>query len=100
MKQRKLKIWNGRWFQKGQGSIFVAAYSVADAISMVEEMNGYQTRSMASEIRAYWSKGCWGKQMDGITPERGIWIAKDHYSKPERRFPIEGSTDERTSSMA
>jgi hypothetical protein len=40
----------------------------------MEELSGYSTRGMNSEIRDYWSEDCWGRPMDGITPERGAWV--------------------------
>jgi hypothetical protein len=29
---------------------------------------------MLNEINVYFSKGCWGNVMEGITPERGAWV--------------------------
>lgn len=52
---------------------FVAAYSIADAQRLVSEYTGRPTS--ISEIKSYWSKNAWGNAMDGITPERGIWIS-------------------------
>jgi hypothetical protein len=34
----------------------------------------------AREIKEYWSK-CWGNDMNGITPERGIWVTKGGQAK-------------------
>lgn len=85
---KELKIWNGRggciWERQLpielQGHrayhIYIAAYSVADACRLINEVNGYE-RNNAQEIKVYFSKGCWGNNMEGITPERGIWISHD-----------------------
>jgi hypothetical protein len=84
---KELKIWNGRsciWEAKlpeelrGHRSyhMYIAAYSVADASRLINEFNGYE-RNYAQEIKIYFSKGCWGNSMEGITPERGIWISHD-----------------------
>ena len=69
-RSRKLKLWNGRW-RVGQ-HIFVAAYSVDDVLSLLNDELGYRVSRW--EIRVYWSPNCWGTPMDGITPERGAWI--------------------------
>lgn len=88
-KEKTLKLWNGRGYccqthndprwktvgQNGNVHVFIAAHSMADAIRLVEAYTGYEhSSSIASEIRVYFGKNCWGTSMDGITPERGIWI--------------------------
>jgi hypothetical protein len=83
---RKLKLWNGRWGggAHGSGHCFVAAYSVEDAVQVVTEFLGYEPRGIRGEIKNYWNAGCWGTQMDGITPVRGLWLSKNGRDKPER----------------
>lgn len=88
---RPLKVWNGRaygvlpqsqWKQGSDGAhIYACAYSVADLQSLCDELGLH--RIAASEVKNYWS-ACWGNQMDGIQPERGIWVAYGYNKKPER----------------
>ncbi len=78
---RKLKIWNGRdWAAKGM--LYVAAYSVQDAVDLVNaayrKLKGYENRpdigvSSVHEVRKYWAPNCWGDRMAGIPVERGVW---------------------------
>lgn len=80
---RTLKVWNGNLMIGGkQPHIYAAAYSRADLLRMLETWLGY--RIAESEIRTYWSEGCWGRSMDGITPERGIWMQHDWHEPVER----------------
>lgn len=82
---RKLKIWNGRFISRpkdGKDSdlwdkfrevhAYVCAHSRADARRVIEEYCGYDIGD--SEIKVYWSEGCWGNTMEGIEPERGLWL--------------------------
>jgi hypothetical protein len=88
---RKLILFNGRWMEnlrRRGGHAFVAAYSRADAVRVVAEVLGYEPRGMHNEIKVYWSQGAWGNTMDGITPERGIWVTYEQpRTKPERLQP-------------
>jgi hypothetical protein len=79
---KKLKIWNGSDWDYEGGHLYVAAYSGQDAINLVNEayrkLKGYTDRPdikalKSSYFRTYWSPNCWGNDMDGITPERGVW---------------------------
>jgi len=81
---KELKIWNGRWYPRSH--IYAAAYSRADLVRLIATWQGYQSRGMATEIKNYWSEGSWGTAMNGITPERGIWLSKDG-AAPVRAFP-------------
>lgn len=72
---KQLRLWNGRWSVGLH--CYVAAYSVADALRLVEQCLGYLPRGMRGEIENYWSPGLWGRTMDGITPERGIWVVRE-----------------------
>ncbi len=77
---KTLKLFNGRGWGSGQHA-YVAAYSQADARRVCEEL-GYQLT--ASELKVYWSHGCWGTRMDGITPERGLWLQENWHEVPKR----------------
>ena len=81
---KKLILMNGRWNNCSQ-HIYVAAYSKADAVRICSELSGH-SRGWISEINNYFSIGCWGNAMTGITPERGAWISDKGYSaeKPRR----------------
>jgi hypothetical protein len=93
---RKLKIWNGagyccrnnkdqRWKDvpfNDAPHAFVCAYSRADARRVIAEYTGYEPGD--AEIRDYWSEGAWGKSMEGVEPERGLWLQFDSNEKPVR----------------
>jgi hypothetical protein len=97
--KKQLVLFNGRagvvynprdpawstWPDKYRVHAYVAAHSTADAVRLIEEYNGGWPRA-ASELRTYWSKGTWGRAMDGITPERGIWIATEFSDEKPRRL--------------
>ena len=89
--EKKLILWNGRgiylrknaepWTSmntRNSGSVYIAAYSGADALRLIKDYMGHVPRGMAGEMRSYWSKGCWGTGMVGVKPERGIWLIKSH----------------------
>jgi hypothetical protein len=83
---RQLKIWNGGgsalrkrgdplWKDvrfNGEPHGYIAAYSRADAERIIEEYCGQ--RPPVSLLRDYWHEGTWGIAMDGIVPERGLWL--------------------------
>ena len=82
---KTLKIYNGSDWRHRGGHLYIAAYSLADAVRLVNEayrkIHGYEDRPDINCVNVnyannYWSKGCWGNSMDGITPERGVWHAK------------------------
>lgn len=95
---KALKLWNGR---AGRVSrligvdsyrschMFVAAYSMADALRMLDELMDGRSDVTAHEIKEYWSANAWGIHMDGITPERGIWLRNESgaNTKPVRVYP-------------
>lgn len=88
-KARQLKLWNGRAYccykpsdprwkgnDPGRGAtISAAAYSRADLRRLIAEYCGEAPSD--GELRTYFAE-CWGNDMDGITPERGIWLTNDH----------------------
>jgi hypothetical protein len=93
MAEKKLILMNGRgwclrnprdprWMshRPDQASGYIAAHSAADAVRMIEEYNGGWPKA-GSELRRYWHIGQWGNSMSDITPERGIWVIFDPYSR-------------------
>jgi hypothetical protein len=83
---KTLKFWNGRW--ENRQHIYIAAYSQADAIRMIEEWLGRKPRGIETEFRVYYSP-CWGNTMESVAKERGIWVgvANQYGTVPYRRFP-------------
>lgn len=88
---RTLKLWNGRPYgvlpqeDWKTAHIFVAAYSAADARRVCVEAG--QSDPGANEVSKYWSAGCWGNSMDGVTPERGLWVVHGVDGMPQRLRP-------------
>lgn len=99
---RKLKVWNGRLFvpngeKRGSNPanctrqlyVCVCAHSMVDLIRVISEYLVSIDESpyhgiTGNEINNYWSE-CWGRSMDGVEPERGLWIAfEDHREPPTR----------------
>lgn len=80
---RTLKLWNGRWGRNQHA--YAAAYSLEDLLSLAVELNTQYTLTR-HEVTTYWSRGLWGRPMDGIEPERGIWVKDqtDVKAKPQR----------------
>lgn len=76
---RKLKCWCGigqvYQFNESQSNIYVAAYSISDITALCSEVGLVPPNY--HEIKNYWVD-TWGKQMDGIPIERGVWISKLH----------------------
>lgn len=82
MRKRKLKVWNGDLIfnepdleGRPQLHVSICAYSQKDA---VELLRGHGHRVTLHEFRGYWI-GCWGNSMDGIEPERGMWVEYERY---------------------
>lgn len=92
MKKKPLRLFNGRpygilphmeWNKGGSIThLFIAAYSIADLRRLCVELGLNDPGRY--EINEYWNKDAWGTHMDGIEPERGLWIKEDYNSKPER----------------
>lgn len=92
---KELKIWNGRGYccrKTGDAHwaairtnvdvhAYVAAYSRADARRVIEEYSGRDPGD--TELKVYWCEGTWGNAMQGVTPERGLWLGFAP-QKPER----------------
>lgn len=86
--RKELKMWNGRWLEKGNYKhIYVAAYSKMDACRLLAQASGRNTnpRYWYHEITVYFSQA-WGDPMNGITPERGVWVSEHRSGKPVRRI--------------
>lgn len=92
---RKLKIWNGgghicrnlssplwKGIDPFKTHAYAAAHSRADLRRLIASYNGVFPGE--TYIRDYWAEGAWGNSMEGITPERGLWISFDHWAKPVR----------------
>ena len=68
----------------------IAAHSRADARRVVEEYCG---RSPSDhEFKGYFSP-CWGDVMEGVEPERGLWLQVGH-GKPVQVYPASSPTEE------
>lgn len=80
---KKLKCWNiGDWRHRG-GRLFVCASSMADAVRACNEAYSkvHQCKDpCAGTFTVVYFKDyaspAWGNNMEGITPERGVWWSK------------------------
>lgn len=84
---KTLQIWNGRGFTVWETKIhfdhaYVCAESGAEAVKLLQKAG--HTGMNYNELKNYWSKGCWGNSMDGITPEKGVWANQGHCDPVER----------------
>lgn len=93
--QRPLRIWNGasqfcrnsfdpRWEGVGHSTLvraYVCAYSRADARRVIEAYSGSSPSD--ADMSKYWSEA-WGRAMEGIERERGLWLAFEVHGKPVR----------------
>lgn len=59
-------------------TIYICAKNKADAARLLAQAYGHSEviSSDKTEIREYFSHGCWGVMMDGIKPERGAWASR------------------------
>lgn len=87
--KKPLKLWNGRghccrkdgdplWAKVRANDpphAYIAAASRADALRIIEAYSG--RKAPANELKTYWSEGVWGDRMNGVEPERGLWLAFD-----------------------
>lgn len=85
---KKLVFWNGRgWEGEGQ-HLCVCAHSMSHAVRLCSQaaskQRGFEWEQPISvyEIKQYWSKG-WGKMMEGIEPEIGVWELEAERGYPE-----------------
>lgn len=88
---KELKLFNGRWmpYHERGYHVYIAAYSRADAVRLVNEVLGWNYMT-PNEIKVYFSD-TWGNPMQCITPERGVWITKGWNQPPERLHPKKGA---------
>lgn len=87
MSRRELQIWNGCAIavmphEYRNCHIYIAAYSRADARRLLSELGLRDPGDYA--IKMYWSHGSWGLAMNGVEIERGVWVSKSTFQKPER----------------
>lgn len=66
-----LKLSNGPWDSRTSAKCFVAANSAGEAVRLLRQAG--RTTTMY-EYRTYWNIGAWGNSMNGIEPERGVWV--------------------------
>ena len=91
---RKLKVWNGRPYGVLPKSKWTRGHDAATVYACARSVNDLRDLCLslgliapsAGEVRDYWSP-CWGNSMDGVEPERGVWIAYGYSAKPERVEP-------------
>lgn len=80
----ELKLWNGRgyscrnpqdprWNGVRDVHAYICATSRADARRIVKAYTG-RDRLSDHELKTYFAEGLWGNAMDGVTPERGLWL--------------------------
>ena len=83
---RALKQWSGYSFRGGrQMAVWIGAYSRADARRVLVE-HGLMDPG-ESHMRDYFSTA-WGRRMDGVALERGVWAANDRHGNDEpKRLP-------------
>jgi hypothetical protein len=87
-----MKTYNGRGHEhrdeKGEWHrtehVYIGAESKADAVRVMHE-HGF-VRFTLHELNCYFAN-CWGRPMDGVCPERGVWITRHrHYTETPRRL--------------
>lgn len=85
-----LKLLNGSHYMGGalRARLYVAANSRADAARMVASCFESVPTQVEREMKTYWAP-CWGSSMDGITPERGVWLQLSHHARPLRLWVAE-----------
>ena len=73
---------NGVWTKTEH--IYICAWSKLDAVRVMHEA-GFKHFTI-NELNIYYSPGCWGVRMEGVTPERGVWATpyRQYTAKPER----------------
>ena len=76
----KLKIWN---IIDGisRGHYFICAKTRKHAIELLEQINwGYSKYYFDQHA----IKGCWGVDMQDVTPEVGVWVTDDRGKNRQR----------------
>lgn len=88
-KPGKLLIANGRgdYGYKGlDGHLYVCAASKADAVRLLSQAG--HVRMSLGDFNTYWSHGCWGISMEGVTQERGVWFTPKNQEHDSKFKPI------------
>lgn len=81
---RALKIWNGRGdYHELDGHLYACATTKKEVVELITQAGYYPNMTMR-ELNTYWSAGCWGTPMEGITPEKGVWFI---HRKDENKIP-------------
>jgi hypothetical protein len=71
----QLKIWNGRGdYAELDGHLFVCATSRKHAVELINKAGYSAGRMNLHELDVYYSKDCWGRDMNGIKMEPGVWF--------------------------
>jgi hypothetical protein len=84
---RKLMIANGRGGTHTlNGHLYVCAESKAEAVRLLLQA-GHRFMTLR-EFNMYWSNGHWGRAMDGITPEKGVWFVPQEKEHDDKFKPI------------
>lgn len=78
---KKLKLYNGS--DDGRAHLYVAAHSDKDAVELINQCPGRKGMTLYY-LRMYFAKGAWGNTMNGIEPERGVWIQERDHEPVER----------------
>ena len=93
---RQLKLWNGRggktWkpFREWD-HFYVCAKSRRDAAVLLaktthprpHEVGPREIGQWDRELKEYYSE-CWGNDMDGVVPERGVWATATPCNRNEK----------------
>lgn len=96
--EKPLKIYNGRGFTGRGDHLYICAKNRTHAAKLMHRafyLIKRQTKEYIApdkldidracrEIRDYFSEGCWGNSMNGITPEIGVWYSTKWPLKPVR----------------
>ena len=76
---KTIKLFNGGGQRRRNGEetghIYLGAFSKPEAVALMH-LAGFEDFTL-HELNTYYSPDCWGDQMDGIRPGRGVWaVAK------------------------
>jgi len=89
---KKVKLFNGKCYNdhskngnRRYSHAYIGAYTQKHAVELMQQAG--HVRMTLSELNLYWSKGCWGKAMNGIEPQIGVWIQEKEFSNnPPKRL--------------
>jgi hypothetical protein len=79
-----LKVWNGRGdYSDLDGHLFVCAATKKQAVELINKAGYSCGRMNLRELNGYFNEGCWGRDMNGIAQETGVWFqSKEDASAP------------------